>query len=352
MAWKQIILAASLGAMLGTAVTYVQLEERLNKTEQQFSLLSATVNHVLEQIGKLKTIPLPDHPASQEEVKNLYEELKTTFATSMQISVQQDAKLVRQIEQTHQLVSEELNQLKSTLTQSLQTQTHTLKMQVENTHKTIDALLETVRHKEAIMNQWVSVGTVLAYVGPLDTQTQENLYQGRWLVCDGRALSITQYPELYRAIRNVYGGHAPNTFNLPDFRGVFLRGLDLDKQLDGGRQLGSYQEDANQAHFHEGKTIQGEGLHEHQGMTEISGRHRHLLEARGYWFTSKLRNERSAMTNSVDDNQEYWTTNDGDHAHEFKIKPSGVHEHSVRVDVRGGTESRPKNYPVIYIIKF
>ena len=350
MKWRQIVLAIILGTMVGTIVTYLKFEERVSKAEQHFSSLSTMISQTLEQVGKLKTIP--DHPVSQEEVEEIYEKLKTTVAASMQVSAQQDAKLANQIEQTHQLVSTELNQLKNALTQSLQTQTHTLKMQVEATHKTIDTLLETIRHKEAIINQLASAGTVMAYVGPLDTQAQTHLYQGRWLVCDGRSLSASEYPDLYQAIRNVYGGHAPDTFNLPDFRGVFLRGLDLGKQRDEGRQLGSFQEDTNQAHFHEGRTVQGEGVHEHQGVTEVSGKHRHLLEARGYWFTSKVRNERAAMTNSVDDNQEYWTSSDGEHAHEFKIKPSGIHEHTVKVDVRGGIESRPKNYPVIYIIRF
>lgn len=38
--------------------------------------------------------------------------------------------------------------------------------------------------------------------------------------CDGRALSIGEYPELFAVIGTVYGG-GTGTFNLPDWRGGF-----------------------------------------------------------------------------------------------------------------------------------
>ena len=57
------------------------------------------------------------------------------------------------------------------------------------------------------------------------------------------------------------------------------------------------------------------------------------------------------MTDVVDDNQEYKTTIDGEHRHELHIAPSGVHQHSVNIHPQGEAEARPKNYPVIYMIK-
>ena len=46
-----------------------------------------------------------------------------------------------------------------------------------------------------------------------------------WFVCDGREVSRGEHPELFAAIGVTYGdGDGSTTFNLPDFRGRFLRG--------------------------------------------------------------------------------------------------------------------------------
>jgi microcystin-dependent protein len=49
----------------------------------------------------------------------------------------------------------------------------------------------------------------------------------RTLLCDGSAVSRTTYAALFDAIGTAFGyGDNINTFNLPDFRGRFLRGVD------------------------------------------------------------------------------------------------------------------------------
>ena len=40
------------------------------------------------------------------------------------------------------------------------------------------------------------------------------------------------------------------TFNLPDLRGEFIRGLDAGRGVDSGRALGSFQADEIKAHTH------------------------------------------------------------------------------------------------------
>lgn len=66
-----------------------------------------------------------------------------------------------------------------------------------------------------------------------------------WLICDGRAVSRTTYANLFAAIGTTWGkGNGSTTFNLPDLRGVFLRGLDSGRGLDGNRVFSSYQDDA------------------------------------------------------------------------------------------------------------
>ncbi len=63
-----------------------------------------------------------------------------------------------------------------------------------------------------------------------------------YLTCDGSAISLTTYPELFNAINTLYGiGDGTTTFNLPDLRGEFIRGAALTGTVDAGRVLGSIQ---------------------------------------------------------------------------------------------------------------
>ncbi|HFK5622929.1 TPA: phage tail protein [Enterobacter cloacae] len=72
-----------------------------------------------------------------------------------------------------------------------------------------------------------------------------------WLIADGSAVSRTTYARLFSRIGTTWGsGDGVNTFNLPDARGVFIRGLDNGKGYDSGRDIGTYQADAVQAHNH------------------------------------------------------------------------------------------------------
>lgn len=128
------------------------------------------------------------------------------------------------------------------------------------------------------------VGAIVPYAGPInDPQGGSGTFpnpagkaydlhlrrQG-WLVCDGRALGLAQYHELFLAIGYVYGKPRSGHFNLPDYRGRFLRGVNYQAQgPDGllrdpqateriasaaggwsGNQVGSVQDDALQAHEH------------------------------------------------------------------------------------------------------
>ncbi|MCA1621890.1 MAG: phage tail protein [Acidobacteria bacterium] len=69
----------------------------------------------------------------------------------------------------------------------------------------------------------VPVGTVVAYAGPLNT------IPAGWLVCDGAAVSRTQFAALFAAVGTSWGaGDSATTFNLPDLAGRFLRGVDRD----------------------------------------------------------------------------------------------------------------------------
>ena len=73
-----------------------------------------------------------------------------------------------------------------------------------------------------------------------------------WLVANGAAVSRSVYATLFSAIGTAYGvGDGSTTFNLPDGRGVFFRGLDGGRGLDSGRTIGSFQSDALASHTHD-----------------------------------------------------------------------------------------------------
>jgi microcystin-dependent protein len=75
----------------------------------------------------------------------------------------------------------------------------------------------------------VPVGCVLAYAGQLKN---DNLKKLGWSICDGASLLIKDYQDLFTAIGAIYGGDSDTTFNIPDYQGYFLRGVDPDGSVD------------------------------------------------------------------------------------------------------------------------
>jgi len=72
-----------------------------------------------------------------------------------------------------------------------------------------------------------------------------------WLECNGQAVSRSTYALLFKKIGTGYGGGDGSTsFNLPDLRGVFVRGWDHGRGIDPGRSLGNFQSDQMQSHKH------------------------------------------------------------------------------------------------------
>ena len=85
----------------------------------------------------------------------------------------------------------------------------------------------------------------------------------RTLLCDGASYSVSAYPALFAAIGYSFGGSGAS-FNVPDFRGRFLRGVDGTASNDPdkasrtamnaggntGNAIGSVQEDIIKSHTH------------------------------------------------------------------------------------------------------
>lgn len=73
-----------------------------------------------------------------------------------------------------------------------------------------------------------------------------------YLAANGAAVSRTVYNELFAAIGTTFGiGDGSTTFNVPDLRGEFIRGIDNGRGVDTARAFGSAQSDAFKAHTHD-----------------------------------------------------------------------------------------------------
>jgi microcystin-dependent protein len=105
------------------------------------------------------------------------------------------------------------------------------------------------------------VGTVIAYAGDNSTTIEAD----GWMLCDGRALDRHTHAPLFGAIQVKHGaGDGVNTFNIPDYRGLFLRGVDAGVGRDpdsasrgqmaaggvSGDSAGSVQSDMFASHNH------------------------------------------------------------------------------------------------------
>ena len=105
-------------------------------------------------------------------------------------------------------------------------------------------------------------GVIFPFAGPV-----EKIPPG-WMLCDGTVLNKADYPGLYAAIGINWGEPSAETFNLPDLRGVFLRGVSgsagdpfqdpdaasrISRYPGGaiGNQYGSFQKDEFKSHTHD-----------------------------------------------------------------------------------------------------
>ena len=116
---------------------------------------------------------------------------------------------------------------------------------------------------QAILNMITGiVGAIQSVpVGTVSYLAHNNNPAG-YLRCDGAAVSRITYSALFSEIGIIYGaGNGSTTFNLPDLRGSFIRGIDNTgsgpKGFDTGRVLGSYQADEFKAHTHSYNTRLG-----------------------------------------------------------------------------------------------
>jgi microcystin-dependent protein len=163
-------------------------------------------------------------------------------------------------------------------------------------------------------NSSVPPGSIMAYMGT-------NAPTG-WLLCDGSAVSRVTYSRLFGVIGVANGyGDGMNTFNVPDLRGMFLRGVDGIAGIDIERDMRSAAKPGGNAGNAVG-SLQQDQFRSHNHANGVFNR---ILELSGGTSTT---------TTATD-----VTYNEPDIVN------------SVPMMNAGGTETRPKNVYVNYIIK-
>ena len=171
-----------------------------------------------------------------------------------------------------------------------------------------------------------------------------------YLICDGRAVSRTDYPALFISLGSgaLHGaGDGSTTFNLPDYRGKFMRGVDGTAGSDpdkatrthpktgavAGNVVGSVQGHANESHTH----IQNAHRHSVLGNTIASGGLTNLGPT-GQANSGFAGTNGTAGLAYVD-----IAPNPGTNSYVLNSTPTNQDA--------GGNESRPKNVNVNYIVK-
>lgn len=200
-------------------------------------------------------------------------------------------------------------------------------------------------------NNGVPKGTIIAFAG--DKNNIINGVPSGWLLCDGTSVAISSYPGLYAMIGNSWGGAAPS-FNLPDLRGRFLRGVDdgagndrdagvriaINTGGNTGDLVGSLQNEATKLPSTDFQT-DNSGHHKHELNTSVSG---HIWS--NLSTTGNGKNDRFNVTMGNLGGDYEFDADDGDPI----IREEGDHNHIVSLG--GDNETRPTNASVYYIIKY
>lgn len=212
-------------------------------------------------------------------------------------------------------------------------------------------------------------GMIMPFAGPVDKVPEG------WLLCNGSEVSRTDMAGLFDVIGIAYGGgNQTSTFNLPDFRGMFLRGAnngrtDIYKDPDVANRtsiengepedVGSLQTSNFLQHLHAisiNANTQTDGAHGHHFMLGNSNGSEDGIT----WMTTGAKWETTSNYANIGGTSEINSISgtagySGSHA--FKVSSSGsTHKHNFTFSGNtanfGGNESRPNNIYVNYIIKY
>jgi len=155
-----------------------------------------------------------------------------------------------------------------------------------------------------------------------------------YLKCNGAAVSRTTYADLFAIIGTTWGeGDGSSTFNVPDLRGEFVRGWDDGRGVDSGRSFASSQSDQNKQHNH--------------GVTD--GGHNHSINDPGHLHQVAYSNSDSG--DGVI--EESGTGFNGFEPTETATTGITINNATTGISINndGGSEARPRNIAMMYVIK-
>ena len=155
-----------------------------------------------------------------------------------------------------------------------------------------------------------------------------------YLKCNGAAVSRTTYADLFGIIGTTWGeGDGSSTFNVPDLRGEFVRGWADNGSVDSGRSFASSQSDQNKQHNH--------------GVTD--GGHNHSINDPGHIHQVQYSNSDSG--DGVI--EESGTGLSGQEPTLSATTGITINNATTGISINndGGSEARPRNIAMMYVIK-
>jgi microcystin-dependent protein len=176
-----------------------------------------------------------------------------------------------------------------------------------------------------------------------------------WLFCDGSAVSRSTYNALFVAIGTAHGsGDGSTTFNLPDYRGRFLRGVDGGVARDPDRTTRTAMNSGGATGDAVG-SVQGQATKTPNSAFSTSnpGNHRHFVGASDDTTNSSpligASNQMARTGESTGSNARYRLIGTSTESNVGRASLAGSHTHTIS---GGDAETRPINAYVNYIIKF
>lgn len=198
------------------------------------------------------------------------------------------------------------------------------------TAKILDSNVTNDKLANEVLLQLIPTAMVAPYAG--------SSAPSGWLMCDGSPVLRTTYAALFAIIGVTHGqGDGVNSFNLPDYRGRFLRGVDGTAGLDPNKTARTAMNTGGNTGNAVG-TVQGgaTALPNTAITTTSDGAHTHTYL-------------RTNISSSGGGNGGLWEPTQSNPNDIVATSSDGAHTHTLSTG--GDDETRPVNAYVYYIIK-